>query len=44
MKTQDKFETISEVAKRRGFFWPSYEIYGGMSGFATFGPLGSVLK
>jgi len=44
MPTQDKFEIISEIAKRRGFFWPSYEIYGGVSGFVTFGPLGSVLK
>ena len=44
MSTQDKFEIISEMAKRRGFFWPSYEIYGGVSGFVTFGPLGSVLK
>jgi len=33
-----------ELAKRRGFFWPSYEIYGGVSGFVTFGPLGAVLK
>ncbi|KPV64643.1 MAG: glycyl-tRNA synthetase [Candidatus Bathyarchaeota archaeon BA2] len=46
MKTQDKdkFEIISEMARRRGFFWPSYEIYGGVSGFITFGPLGSILK
>lgn len=40
----DKFEIISELAKRRGFFWPSYEIYGGVSGFLTFGPLGAVCK
>ncbi|MCK4320827.1 glycine--tRNA ligase, partial [Candidatus Bathyarchaeota archaeon] len=44
MQAQDKFEKISELAKRRGFFWPSCEIYGGVSGFITFGPLGSVLK
>jgi glycyl-tRNA synthetase len=44
VQTQDKFEIISEMAKRRGFFWPSCEIYGGVSGFLTFGPLGSVLK
>lgn len=44
MQAQDKFEKISELAKRRGFFWPSCEIYGGVSGFMTFGPLGSVLK
>ena len=40
----DKFEVISELARRRGFFWPSCEIYGGVSGFITFGPLGSILK
>lgn len=35
---------ILDIAKRRGFFWPSFEIYGGMSGFATYGPLGVLLK
>ena len=44
MKQKDKYEIISEMAKRRGYFWPSYEIYGGVSGFLTFGPLGSLLK
>ena len=41
---KDKYEIVSEMAKRRGYFWPSYEIYGGVSGFLTFGPLGSSLK
>jgi glycyl-tRNA synthetase len=41
---KDKYEIVSEMAKRRGYFWPSYEIYGGTSGFFTFGPLGSSLK
>jgi len=40
----DKSEMVSELARRRGFFWPSCEIYGGVSGFITFGPLGSMLK
>ncbi len=44
MRSTDKFEIISEIAKRRGFFWPSFEIYGGVSGFITLGPLGSTLK
>lgn len=44
MPSTDKFEIISEMARRRGYFWPSYEIYGGASGFITFGPLGSTLK
>ncbi len=44
MKPKDKYEIMSELAKRRGYFWPSYEIYGGVSGFLTFGPLGALLK
>jgi len=44
MQSGEKVEKIMELAKRRGFFWPSYEIYGGISGFVTFGPLGAVLK
>jgi glycyl-tRNA synthetase len=41
---QDKFSLIVELARRRGFFWQSYEIYGGVGGFATYGPLGAKLK
>lgn len=44
MQNVEKADKINELAKRRGFFWPSYEIYGGVSGFVTFGPLGAVLK
>ncbi|NIU39121.1 glycine--tRNA ligase [Candidatus Bathyarchaeota archaeon] len=44
LEGSDKFEIINELAKRRGFFWPSFEIYGGVGGFITFGPLGAVLK
>ncbi len=44
MQSSDKSEVINELARRRGFFFPSYEIYGGVSGFVTFGPLGAVLK
>ncbi|MDH7563587.1 MAG: glycine--tRNA ligase [Candidatus Bathyarchaeota archaeon] len=43
-RKQDKFTIISELARRRGFYWQSYEIYGGVSGFATYGPLGARLK
>jgi len=43
-KTADKFTVINELARRRGFFWQSYEIYGGASGFATYGYLGARLK
>ncbi len=44
MERQDKYEKITELAKRRGYFWPSYEIYGGTAGFINFGPLGAVMK
>ncbi len=37
-------DEIEEIAKRRGFFWPSQEIYGGISGFYDYGPLGVLLK
>lgn len=40
----DKFTAINELAKRRGFFWSSFEIYGGAGGFVTYGPLGTRLK
>jgi glycyl-tRNA synthetase len=40
----DKFTMINELARRRGFFWQSYEIYGGTSGFVTYGHLGAKLK
>jgi glycyl-tRNA synthetase len=43
-KTVDRFTIIDELARRRGFFWQSYGIYGGLSGFATYGPLGARLK
>jgi glycyl-tRNA synthetase len=43
-KSQDKYTIINELARRRGFFWQSYEIYGGVSGFVTYGSLGARLK
>ncbi|AEM39561.1 glycyl-tRNA synthetase [Pyrolobus fumarii 1A] len=44
MSQQDLYEKIVELAKRRGFFWPSYEIYGGVAGFYDMGPLGARLR
>ncbi|MGQ9640958.1 MAG: glycine--tRNA ligase [Candidatus Bathycorpusculaceae bacterium] len=43
-ETSDKFTILNELARRRGFFWQSYEIYGGVSGFVTYGFLGAKLK
>lgn len=40
----DKYEILAELGRRRGFFWPSFEIYGGVGGFMDLGPLGASLK
>ncbi len=42
--SSDIFTAINELARRRGFFWQSYEIYGGVGGFVTYGVLGARLK
>ncbi|MCS7139181.1 MAG: glycine--tRNA ligase [Candidatus Nezhaarchaeota archaeon] len=41
MSVADK---VMELARRRGFFWISAELYGGVSGFLDLGPLGKLLK
>ncbi|MCW3134641.1 MAG: glycine--tRNA ligase [Methanophagales archaeon] len=35
---------IAELARRRGFLWLAFEIYGGAAGFYDYGPLGALLK
>jgi glycyl-tRNA synthetase len=40
----DIYEKVTELAKRRGFIWPSAEIYGGVAGFIDYGPLGAQMK
>ncbi len=37
-------DKIAALAKRRGFIFPSSEIYGGITGFWDYGPLGVELK
>lgn len=37
-------EKIVSLAKRRGFIFPGSEIYGGITGFWDYGPLGAELK
>ena len=41
---RDKHRLLAELARRRGFFWGSFETYGGVSGFIDLGPLGTGLK
>src|SRR3989304_2030259 len=40
----DKYEQVIELAKRRGFLWNSFELYGGTAGFYDYGPPGAMLK
>ena len=37
-------QALTELAKRRGFFFGANEAYGGTAGFYTFGPEGAALK
>ncbi|MEM2901640.1 MAG: glycine--tRNA ligase [Candidatus Bathyarchaeia archaeon] len=41
MPSVDLYDRVLELSRRRGFFWPSFEIYGGVGGFIDFGPLGA---
>ncbi len=43
-KKPDLMEQVTNLAKRRGFVFPSGEIYGGLNGFWDYGPLGVELK
>ena len=40
----DLMDKLVSLAKRRGFIFPSSEIYGGLSGCWDYGPLGVELK
>ena len=40
----DKMETLVSLCKRRGFIFPSSEIYGGLANAWDYGPLGVELK
>ena len=37
-------DTLISLCKRRGFIFPSSELYGGVNGFFDYGPLGSELR
>ncbi|MBX8631697.1 MAG: glycine--tRNA ligase [Thermoplasmata archaeon] len=37
-------ELLLSMMRRRGFIWPSFEIYGGTAGFYDYGPLGLLLR
>ncbi len=40
----DLYDKVSDLCKRRGIIFPSFEIYGGVSGFYDYGPSGTLLK
>lgn len=40
----DIYDKIMDLAKRRGFIWPTSECYGSVAGFIDYGPLGSMMK
>ncbi len=42
--TNDRMDKIVSLCKRRGFVYPSSEIYGGLGSSWDYGPLGSELK
>ncbi len=44
MARNDRIETIVSLAKRRGFVYPSSEIYGGLRAAWDYGPLGVEMK
>ena len=41
---KSKSEKIMDIATKRGFFYPSAEIYGSKAGFWTYGSLGTKIK
>lgn len=43
-KSDNLMEKIVSLCKRRGFIYPSSEIYGGFSGFWNYGHYGAILK
>ncbi len=44
LQTQISIEDMAIFCKRKGFVYPSGEIYGGLAGFWDFGPLGVEMK
>ncbi len=43
-KSAVSLETLVSLCKRRGFVYPSADIYGGINGVYDFGPLGTLMK
>jgi glycyl-tRNA synthetase len=39
----DVYERVMDLARRRGFVWPTSEPYGAVAGFIDYGPLGAMM-
>ena len=44
IEISEYYSNISSIAKKRGFYWNSFDIYGGVSGFYDYGDLGSMMR
>jgi glycyl-tRNA synthetase len=44
MNNEVNSNELLSLCKRRGFIWPSFEIYGGVAGMFDYGPLGSNMR
>ncbi|MCL2317724.1 MAG: glycine--tRNA ligase [Methanomassiliicoccaceae archaeon] len=44
MNNEVNSNDLLSLCKRRGFIWPSFEIYGGVAGMFDYGPLGSNMR
>lgn len=44
MKNEINNNDLMSICKRRGFIWPSFELYGGVAGMYDYGPLGSNMR
>ncbi|MEM3852042.1 MAG: glycine--tRNA ligase [Methanomassiliicoccales archaeon] len=44
MSERDIQERVLSLSRRRGFYWPSFELYGGLAGFYDYGPLGLLMR
>ena len=42
--TEINANNLMSLCKRRGFIWPSFELYGGVAGMYDYGPLGCSLR
>lgn len=40
----DIYDKVIDLARRRGFIWPTAECYGSVAGLIDYGPLGSMMK